>query len=71
MVASKREAIAAIMGLNPTAKPDFLAEFSKDDLEQYLARLGRVIECDDGVTHCASAFPATTTDPNATDVSWW
>ncbi len=71
MVASKRDAIAAIMGLNPTARPTFLAEFSKDDLEQYLDRLGRVIECDRGVTPFASEFPATTTDPNATDESWW
>lgn len=71
MVASKRDAIAAIMGLNPTAKPTFLAEFSKDDLEQYLARLGRVIEFEDGVTRFASEFPAATTDPNAADESWW
>ncbi len=71
MVASKRDAIAAIMGLNPTAKPTFLAEFSKDDLEQYLARLGRVIECDRGVARFASEFPGATTAPSATDESWW
>lgn len=47
MVASKQDAISAIMGLNPTANPTFLAEFSKDDLEQYLSRLGRVIDADD------------------------
>jgi len=47
MVASKQDAISAIMGLNPTANPTFLAEFSKDDLERYLSRLGRVIDADD------------------------
>jgi len=71
MVASKRDAIAAIIGLNPTAKPTFLAEFSKDDLEQYLARLDRVIGRKDGVTRFESQFPAATTDPNAADDSWW
>lgn len=46
MVASKQDAISAIMGLNPTANPTFLAEFSKDDLERYLSRLGRVIDAE-------------------------
>jgi len=47
MVVSKQDAITAIMGLNPTASPTFLAEFSKADLERYLTRLGRVIDADD------------------------
>ena len=71
MVASKRDAIAAIMGLNPTAKPTFLAEFSKDDLERYLDRLGRVIDYEDGVSRSTSEFPSAATDPNAVDESWW
>ena len=71
MVASKRDAIAAIMGLNPTARPTFLAEFSKDDLEQYLARLGRVIEFGDVGTCVAPEFPVVTTKPRTVDESWW
>ena len=35
----KREVIDAIMRLNPTAKPAFLAEFCLDDLEDYLRHL--------------------------------
>jgi hypothetical protein len=47
MVASKRDAIAAIIEMNPTANPVFLSEFSKSDLEHYLDRLGRAIETED------------------------
>ena len=36
---SKSDTIEAIVNLNPTAKPEFLAEFSNDDLHQYLHRL--------------------------------
>jgi hypothetical protein len=36
---SKREAIDAILRLNPTAKPPFLAEFSLEDLQEYLRHL--------------------------------
>lgn len=36
---SKSDTIEAIVNLNPTAKPDFLADFSNDDLHRYLHRL--------------------------------
>ncbi len=36
---TKNEAITAIIRLNTTANPNFLAEFSKLELEQYLSRL--------------------------------
>ena len=35
----KSDTIDAILSLNPTAKPDFLAEFSNEDLHEYLQRL--------------------------------
>jgi hypothetical protein len=35
----KREVIDAILRLNPTAKPAFLAEFSLEDLNDYLRHL--------------------------------
>ncbi len=35
----KNDAITAIMYLNPTANPSFLAEFPIDDLRRYLERL--------------------------------
>ena len=35
----KSDTIEAILSLNPTAKPDFLAEFSNEDLHDYLHRL--------------------------------
>jgi len=71
MVASKRDAIAAIMGLNPTAKPTFLAEFSKDDLERYLDRLDRVTGRKDGVARLTPEFPSATGDLHTADESWW
>ncbi len=36
---TKSEAITAIIRLNTTVNPNFLAEFSKLELEQYLTRL--------------------------------
>jgi hypothetical protein len=36
---TKTDAIAAIVKLNPTANPTFLAGFSNDDLLEYLRRL--------------------------------
>lgn len=38
---TKSTTIEAIRTLNPTASPDFLAEFSPDELSQYLERLNR------------------------------
>jgi hypothetical protein len=35
----KSDTIDAIRRLNPTAKPDFLAEFSNNELAEYLGRL--------------------------------
>lgn len=35
----KSDAIEAITELNRSAQPNFLAEFSHDDLERYLGRL--------------------------------
>ena len=35
----KSDTIDAIRRLNPTAKPDFLAEFSNNELAEYLDRL--------------------------------
>jgi len=70
MVASKRDAIAAIIGLNPTAKPTFLAEFSKDDLERYLDRLGRVIGCEDRGTPIDRGSPLCP-DLSPGDSAWW
>lgn len=35
----KSDTIEAILSLNPSAKPDFLAEFSNADLHDYLHRL--------------------------------
>ncbi|MGB2988099.1 MAG: hypothetical protein WBE26_19705 [Phycisphaerae bacterium] len=35
----KSDTIDAIRNLNPTATPGFLAEFSNDDLSEYLDRL--------------------------------
>ena len=36
---TKRELIEEITGLNPTAKPAFLAEFGESDLAEYLQHL--------------------------------
>ncbi len=36
---TKREVIEAIRKLNPTAQPEFLAEFSENQLAQYLEQL--------------------------------
>ena len=39
---TRNSTIDAIRTLNPTASPEFLAEFSSDELTQYLQRLNRV-----------------------------
>jgi len=36
---TKRDTIDAITRLNPTANPEFLAEFSGEELDRYLDRL--------------------------------
>ena len=36
---TKSDTIDTIMQLNPTATPEFLAEFTQDELGRYLARL--------------------------------
>jgi len=40
---SKRELIDRIRQLNPTARPDFLAEFTEDDLRAYLHQLTELL----------------------------
>jgi hypothetical protein len=70
MVASKRDAISAILGLNPTADPAFLAEFSKDDLEQYLSRLGRIIELDEGPSRFLGDDFDRPGHPHSADAAW-
>ncbi len=39
---SKTNTIEAIMDLNPSANPGFLAEFAQDELAKYLFRLADV-----------------------------
>ena len=39
---SKTHTIEAIMDLNPSANPGFLAEFAQDELAKYLFRLSDV-----------------------------
>ncbi len=39
---SKRETIERILARNPSARPEFLAEFSLDDLSDYLRQLESV-----------------------------
>ncbi len=39
---SKTNTIEAIMDLNPSANPGFLAEFAQDELARYLFRLADV-----------------------------
>lgn len=36
---SKSDTLTAIMELNPTATPEFLAQFTNDELARYLRRL--------------------------------
>lgn len=75
MVASKSDAIAAIMEMNPTANPAFLSEFSKSDLEQYLDRLGRVIDTVQHHHRLAGDFPSSpggsAPDTGSSDESLW
>ena len=39
---TKPDTIDAIKKINPTVNPTFLAEFSNEDLQEYLTRLNRV-----------------------------
>lgn len=39
---TKPDTIEAIKKINPTVNPAFLAEFSNEDLQEYLTRLNRV-----------------------------
>ena len=55
----KCDTIAAIMKLNPTADPGFLAEFSNGELSEYLQRLANVR----GASTPAEASPRTHPDP--------
>jgi len=48
----KCDTIAAITKLNPSAGPEFLAEFSQDELAEYLRRLTKVC----GVSASADAL---------------
>lgn len=41
---TKLETMQAIMRLNPTAAPDFLADFTREELSLYLSRLQSVAE---------------------------
>lgn len=43
---SKPDTIEEITRLSPTVNPSFLAEFSKEELNEYLERLNRVTEVD-------------------------
>lgn len=40
---TKREIIDRIMEINPSAKPEFLAEFSRESLAEYLENLSGVL----------------------------
>ena len=39
---TKRDIIDRVMDLNPSAKPEFLAEFSHQDLAEYLRHLTEI-----------------------------
>lgn len=41
---TKLETMQAIMRLNPSAAPDFLAEFTREELRLYLHRLQSIAE---------------------------
>jgi len=51
---TKRELIDQITVLNPTAQPDFLADFGDDDLAEYLRHLHWVVP-EGGPTYEAEA----------------
>lgn len=40
---SKREIIDRIMEINPSARPEFLAEFSQECLSEYLEHLDEIM----------------------------
>ena len=40
---SKREIIDRIMEINPSARPEFLAEFSQETLAEYMNNLDEVL----------------------------
>ena len=58
---SKTHTIEAIMDLNPSANPGFLAEFAQDELAKYLFRLADVTPMS-GASHIA--------DPPSREESW-
>lgn len=45
----KTDTLTAIMNLNPTATPEFLSEFTNEQLTGYLDRLRRVVGSDPDV----------------------
>ncbi len=57
----KSDTIDAILNINPTAAPEFLSEFSNDDLHEYLRRLTSVsVRCRVDRAVESSAFDAWT-----------
>lgn len=40
---SKREIIDRIMEINPSARPEFLADFSQESLSEYLEHLDEIM----------------------------
>lgn len=54
---SKTNTIEAIMDLNPSANPGFLAEFAQDELARYLFRLADVIPMSSESDMADSATP--------------
>ena len=54
---SKTNTIEAIMDLNPSANPGFLAEFAQDELARYLFRLADVIPMSSASEMADSATP--------------
>jgi hypothetical protein len=61
-MAPKSDTIEEIMRLNPTASPDFLAGFSREELARYLERLadastGRGVPKGDGLADLRPALP--------------
>jgi hypothetical protein len=59
---SKRETIERIMARNPTARAEFLAEFSLEDLTAYLRQLESA--SDESPPTAAAARPGAGTGPD-------
>jgi hypothetical protein len=60
---TKSDTIAEIMRINPTVNSAFLAEFSADQLSEYLQRLGGLSV--PRTSHGAANFPRSTTRHSA------